>query len=170
MSGFWSKFTRRLRAGREAVRSDDRMLLVRIFLFASAVPLLMRMRPRTLARLLGTSMKNVEAASPERVARILRHFQLARRIGSPLVRTGCLTRGLTLYYVLRRAGVDVALCFGVARSAGEFTGHCWLSQGGAPFLEDPDPRPLYAHVFSIPFDVPPSDTIASRSLRHLTCP
>jgi hypothetical protein len=77
---------------------------------------------------------------------------LARRVdgllarGYPLVRSGCLTRGVTLYYVLRRLGVDVALAFGVGASDSGFVGHCWLVRGDQPFLEAADPRGRFAEV------------------------
>ena len=60
--------------------------------------------------------------------------------GHPLVRPGCLTRGVTLYYALRRAGDDVSLCFGVGEDGGQTAGHCWLDKAGRPLLERVDPR------------------------------
>jgi hypothetical protein len=45
---------------------------------------------------------------------------------------------LTLYYFLRRAGLDVVLCFGARwrdKQKEQLTGHCWLERGGKPFLE-----------------------------------
>jgi hypothetical protein len=65
------------------------------------------------------------------------------------VRRGCLTRGLTRYYFLRRAGMDIALCFGMGRRNGEFMGHCWLVKDNEPFLEAEDPRPLYTVMYRI---------------------
>jgi hypothetical protein len=69
---------------------------------------------------------------------------------SPLVRRGCLTRGLTLYYCLRRVGVPVALRFGMGRtSSGDgFDGHCWLELAGEPYLEARDPRSHYAAMYT----------------------
>jgi hypothetical protein len=71
-------------------------------------------------------------------------------VGRPLVRRGCLTRGLTLYYCLRRAGVSVALCFGMGQtSTGDgFDGHCWLELDGKPYLEARDPRSYYATMYT----------------------
>jgi hypothetical protein len=66
--------------------------------------------------------------------------------GHPIVRPGCLTRGITLYYALRRAGDDVALCFGVGTESGEITGHCWLDKGGRPVLERADPLSMFTEV------------------------
>jgi hypothetical protein len=68
------------------------------------------------------------------------------RRGQPLVRPGCLTRGVTLYYALRRAGDDVSLCFGVGDDEGKMTGHCWLDKAGEPLLERVDPLTKFTEV------------------------
>ena len=68
------------------------------------------------------------------------------RRGHPIVRPGCLTRGVTLYYALRRAGDDVALCFGVGSDSGETAGHCWLDKAGQPVLERTDPLSMFTEV------------------------
>ena len=70
--------------------------------------------------------------------------------GRPVVRPGCLTRGLTHYYFLRRAGVDVQLRYGLGQPIGEGDGHCWLVRDGEPFLERVDPRERYVETYSIP--------------------
>jgi hypothetical protein len=68
------------------------------------------------------------------------------RRGHPFVRPGCLTRGVTLYYALRRAGDDVSLCFGVGTDEGEVAGHCWLDKAGEPLLERVDPLSKFTEV------------------------
>jgi hypothetical protein len=40
--------------------------------------------------------------------------------------------------MLRRVGVDVALCFGVGSVAGNIEAHCWLAHDNEPILEPPD--------------------------------
>jgi hypothetical protein len=40
--------------------------------------------------------------------------------------------------MLRRAGEDVALCFGVGSVDGQVEAHCWLIQNDSPILEPPD--------------------------------
>ena len=78
---------------------------------------------------------------------------LAPRVGHPFVRGGCLTRGVTLFWFLRRAGVDVELCFGLDPADGDGTdGHCWLVRDGQPFLERADPRPRFAEIFRLPLE------------------
>jgi hypothetical protein len=68
------------------------------------------------------------------------------RRGRPLVRPGCLTRGVTLYYALRRAGDEVSLCFGIGDDGGTVAGHCWLDKGGEPLLERSDPLVMFTEV------------------------
>ena len=74
---------------------------------------------------------------------------MAIRAGRPLVRPGCLTRGVTRYYFFRRDGMDVSLCFGMGKFDEEFVGHCWLVKDGVPFMEPRDPRPLYTEMYRI---------------------
>jgi hypothetical protein len=169
MRAFWCRFIRRCRSAGWAIRSSDRTLLLQLILFASIVPLLMRLRPQSLNRILYRRPGSSEVSSTA-IAEIVRHYQLARAVAAPIVRNNCLTRGMTLCYFLRRAGLDVSLTFGMGRMGDRFAGHCWLTESGAPFLEQPDPRPLYAEFFSIPFDRLPRAAGAARTLRDLTCP
>ena len=152
MRHFWSRLLTRLEGGREALRAADRRLLVEMIVFASAVPLLMRLNLARVQRILEWRRRETTITA-ETLERIVGHFHLARRIASPLVGSGCLTRGITLYYFLTRAGADVSLCFGMGIVDGEYLGHCWLTRMGAPFLEGRDPRLHYTKVFSIPEDV-----------------
>jgi hypothetical protein len=76
---------------------------------------------------------------------------LAPRIARPLVRSGCLTRGVTLFWFLRRGGLDVELRFGLDPAQdGATEGHCWLSLDDEPFLEKADPRPRFAELYRLP--------------------
>jgi len=58
-----------------------------------------------------------------------------------------MTRGITGYYVMRRAGLDVALCFGIGpvRQVGT-AGHCWLVLDGEPVLDGADPRLAFTEL------------------------
>lgn len=152
----WSSRLASRRAVVRQVRSPaDAILVVRILCIALVVPLLMRLPLPRLQALLeprrGHPLPD-QAAVDTLVATVL----AVLRAGRPLVRTGCLTRGVTLYYFLRRAGVDVVLCFGLGVSADQddgFDGHCWLTRNGEPFLEPRDPRPLYTVMYTLPPDM-----------------
>jgi hypothetical protein len=123
-------------------------LFLRIFAFAAAVPYLLRLKLSKVADAI-ESGSDPSAVREDRVRKIAGYVEIAIRHGRPFVRPGCLTRGLTRYYFLRRAGLDVALCFGMGGLDKEFMGHCWLVKDGEPFLEAEDPRPLYAEMYRI---------------------
>lgn len=129
------------------------LLFFRIFLFAAAVPFLMRLRLARVSTVLepGTAPRPVD---PNHLKRIAAYVETAMRYGKPLVRSGCLTRGLTRYYFFRRAGLDVSLYFGMGRigDGKEFIGHCWLVGDGEPYLEMVDPRALYVTMAQISRD------------------
>ncbi len=118
--------------------------------FAAAVPLLMRLPLPRVAALITRPVARRSPADGE-VERLERMIELAPRVGRPLVRPGCLTRGVTLYWFLRRAGLDVELRFGLD-PGGENPpdGHCWLTLEGEPFLERRDPRPRFAETYRLP--------------------
>jgi hypothetical protein len=123
-------------------------LFLRVFTFAAAVPYLLRLKLPRVARLI-ESKRNPPVLDEGSVGRIVSYVEMAIRRGRPLVRPGCLTRGLTRYYFLRRAGMDVTLCFGMGRPEKEIMGHCWLTSNGEPFLELEDPRPRYVEMYRI---------------------
>jgi hypothetical protein len=89
----------------------------------------------------------MDATDPDlAVAQLGRWVDAVMRRGSPLIRPGCQTRGVTLYYALRRQGLDVALCFGVGTVGGAVEGHCWIDLHGEPVLERSDPRAAFLEM------------------------
>jgi hypothetical protein len=115
---------------------------------AAVVPLLTRLPlPRQESLLVPRRRRELDAA---RAAWLAENVDRVLAVSHPLVRTGCLTRGLTHFYFLRRAGVDVRLSYGLGEIDGRMQGHCWLVRDGEPFLEHPDPREIYAETYSIP--------------------
>lgn len=124
------------------------LLLLRIGAFASAVPLLMRLPLPKLKRVLEPREQARFSRPPSR-DRVIRNVDRVLIRGRPLVRPGCVTRAVTLYFFLRRAGEDVDLCFGMGRVNGGYTGHAWLAKDGAPFLEESDPRGRFVETYRI---------------------
>lgn len=125
------------------------LLPLRVLLFGLAVPFLLRRGPERMARLLEPPTSPPPAADPAAAEFLARRIDRWLRAAWPLVRRGCLTRGLTRYRFLRRAGFDVSLRFGVGEVDGQFEGHCWLVRDGRPFLEKRDPRPIYTEMWRI---------------------
>jgi hypothetical protein len=146
MGIWWLRLTRRLAILRQVRNPADAVLLLRILAFATVVPLLLRLKLSRLQPLLEPKTPRL-TPEPARVQRIVSLVDAALQIGKPLVRSGCLTRGVTLYYFLSRSGLEVTLCFGMGTLGEKFVGHCWLSRGGEPFLEATDPRPRFTEVY-----------------------
>lgn len=151
MSGsLLSSLPDRLRALSELRDARDAALLIVVGAFAATVPLMMRLPLPRLSALLTPSARRRVPASAADVERLERIIDLAPRVARPLVRPGCLTRGVTLFWFLRRAGVDVELSFGLDAQDGATEGHCWLSLDDEPFLERVDPRPRFAELYRLP--------------------
>lgn len=127
------------------------MLSIRIVLFGAMVPLLLRRVPLPrLAERLEPRKPNVSADLAGAEALVRRIDRLLWRAW-PLVRRGCLVRGVTRYRFLRQVGFDAVLCFGMGRveGASSLMGHCWIEHGGRPFAEPREPRPIYKEMFRI---------------------
>jgi Transglutaminase-like superfamily len=145
---------------------SDVFLFFHVLFFAAAVPLLLRLKLSRLEALLDLGIPS--SAHGDRIEQITKHVEKAIRKGRPLVRPGCLTRGVTRYYFFRREGLEVSLCFGMGQIKEEFVGHCWLVKDGVPFMETRDPRPLYAEMYRMsgtarPGVIPPGQTELERS-------
>jgi hypothetical protein len=123
-------------------------LLVRIGIVASLVPLLMRLPLHRVRQLIEPGRAPVQRCDARRLAHLLELIDLGLAALRPLHRPTCLTRGVTRYYFLRRAGADVALAFGMSQVP-DLGGHCWLVHDGQPYLEARDPRPVFAEVYRI---------------------
>jgi hypothetical protein len=123
---------------------------LRILLFAAAVPLLLRFKK--LPDLPVWLEPRGEVPPPpdlEAVRTEVRRIDRLLAAGRPFVRSGCLIRGLTLYWFLRRMGADVSLRFGMGRMNGGMEGHCWIVYQGEPLAERRDPRPLFTETWRI---------------------
>jgi hypothetical protein len=128
----------------------DVLALLEVCVFGAAVPTVTRL---PIPRLSALVTRHLAARQPDshRIERLERVVTLAPRIARPLVRSGCLTRGLTLFWFLRGAGLDVELCFGLdPETEGPADGHCWLALDGEPYLERRDPRPRFVELYRLP--------------------
>ncbi len=140
-------------------RPGELLLTLRMLLFALAVPALTRLPLLRWQTVL--EPRRTPSATPERAAATLRALDRALWMGRPLLRPGCLTRGLTSYYFLRRAGLPVSLHFGMGMPLGKYEGHCWLMKDGEPFREQRDPRPVFTPLWVIPAPSAPQPRMAS---------
>jgi transglutaminase superfamily protein len=129
---------------------SDRTLASRALVVGLVAPLLARCDLPRLQRLLEPRRR--ADAGPDVAATAQRVGILVDRTMSragPAIRPGCLVRGITRYSVLRRAGVDVALCFGLGHNAGALEGHCWLTLGPDVLFEPPDATPAFTSIVRV---------------------
>lgn len=133
---------RRLRGGREL------WLFARLLALAPLIPLLMRLPVPMLSRVVTVGRRARHGGlEPERVAAVV---EAAQAFAHPLVRGGCLTRGISLFWLLRVPGDSLRLCFGLGGPQDGFTGHCWLERDGEPYLERIDPRQRFPEQYAVP--------------------
>ena len=109
-------------------------LFVPILLFAIFVPWLMRFPLPKVSRMLRIPYLPPQP-DEQQVQRILHCTDAVLALGRPLVQPRCLTRGVTLYYFLRKAGLPVELHFGVQQRSATLYAHCWLMLDDQPFAE-----------------------------------
>ena len=142
----------RLGAFGELRTAGDAATFARIVAVGMAVPMLARLPlPRLEAVLDRRWRARPSVSDPELVAgQLVAQFERAVRVTRPLVRRGCLTRGITLYRLLRSSGVDdVVLVFGVGQAARRPSAHCWLERHGQPLFEPTDPRPMFVPMYTM---------------------
>jgi hypothetical protein len=134
------------------VRRPPAPLLVRLAAVAVAAPLMVRAGLPRLQRWLeppSSSTRLSPADTDQLSGQYGKWVDSIITRGQPVVRPGCLTRGVSLYYALRREGMDVALCFGVGPQDGAIAGHCWLEWQGHPLLERADPLSSFTEVVRV---------------------
>ena len=151
MRSWWPPLRRRLALVRDVRRQGDALLCMQSLCVALTAPALMRIPLPQLEALFERTARTRSADRPARDPEAVATMALSvLRAGWPLVRRGCLTRGLTLYYALRRAGVDAGLEFGLGKvpTGDGFDGHCWLVLDGKPYLESRDPYSHYATMYA----------------------
>ena len=125
----------------------DALLLGHIFVFALLLPLALRRDIASLATFL--EPRRARPLAPRNTLDKIQRYANAV-CASRLVRAECLVRGVTRYYFLRRAGLSIALVFGMGAVNGRLEGHCWLVKDGRPFLEAQDPELQFTRMLSFP--------------------
>jgi hypothetical protein len=128
---------------------SDVALGVRAVVAAVCTPLLLRLDLTRLQRVLEprrTARPDDQAATARRVCDVA--DRATARAGR-LVRPGCLARSVGRYAALRRAGVDVSLCFGMGTPGDRLEGHCWLVLDGERVFEPDDDTPAFTEFVRI---------------------
>lgn len=143
-----SPFARAIaRAARPDAEPSVPVLTVALVL---ATPLLTRLRPRWLCRILPLLASRAGRVGRRDTRAAIARVERALSIAARVQRQTCLTRGVSRFVVLRRAGLPVELVFGLGSRDGDYAGHCWLELEGAPYLEGEDPRRIFPEVLRVP--------------------
>lgn len=120
-----------------------------ILIFAAASRLIARLPPARLEGVLEPKRRPARV-DEQAIARVAQRVERVLSRSEPVLRHHCLTRGLTRYYFLRRAGADVRLVFGVGELGGRAEGHCWIVRDGEVYRETTPPEDRFVPVYSIP--------------------
>ena len=124
-------------------------MALRVVAFAAAVPLIMMLPIDRVARWIEPSGGPALQPSQEDVFALVASVDRWLARSRPLVRSGCVTRGVTLYRFLRRAGAHVSLRFGIGLADGAIAAHCWIVYRGEPLAERRDPRVVFTEMWAI---------------------
>ena len=143
----------RLRALRRLRTAGEVIALLRVLAVAPFFPALMRLPLPLVSRAMVSRRWRLTCnVEPERLAEVVETAQL---LAHPIVRRGCLTRGLSLFWLLDADRAELRLCFGIGGPGDDYYGHCWLERGGEPYLEKIDPRERFPQQLSLPLSPQP---------------
>ncbi len=151
---------KKIRANFHSVQ--DILLFIQIVLMVSVLPLLIKqMTVSAMMRLLtpGKTKKNMKSKAGLLRDKVEKYTDYILNRNFWIYRNICLKRSLALYYFLRKAGLDVQLCFGVRVIENQknvpanmnIEGHSWLMYKGEYFLErNPETAKTYTTTYSYP--------------------
>ncbi len=97
-----------------------------------------------------TRLAQVRCVSTSKdMAALIREGRAIARLVDAAARHGpypatCLPRSLTLWWLLRRRGIDSYLRIGVRKEAGRLEAHAWVELGGLVLNDDSDVRNRFA--------------------------
>lgn len=142
MSNKWSKFWR--------LSATERRLLVLAWLVLPMIAALLKaVGFRRLQNFL-LWLSPAKAVSGESINELRRAAEIVNSAArNGLFEANCLTRSLTLWWLLRRLGVASQLRFGVRKVDGEFQAHAWLEHCGQVLNDAEDVAVSYS-----PFEEP----------------
>lgn len=129
-------------------RTNHVRLIVSAALMALIAPLVARLRPETMHRVLETRLRAPRPSTCSDEAVVLTVDRVLSR--SPRrSRNRCLVRGITAYRLLRSSGGEPHLVFGARLVDSRLEAHCWLSDGVAPIFEATDALGPFEEMFRI---------------------
>lgn len=125
---------------------DEIQLFIRIFLFSSILPLLLKLLSvNSLMNLITPKkIRHYNEISTEDLKEKLVHYtDYILALNILMYKQKCLKRSIVLYHFLRKSGLNVSICFGVkfnrdgshTTSKERLDGHAWLEYNGEIYLE-----------------------------------
>jgi len=125
---------------------DDIQLFIRIFLFLSILPLLLKLLSvNSLMNLITPrKIKYYKKMSTEDLKeKVVKYTDYILGFNFLIYKQKCLKRSIVLYHFLRKAGFNVSICFGVrfnkdvsdTLSKERVEGHAWLEHNGEIYIE-----------------------------------
>lgn len=133
-------------------------LLIEMFVFAVAIPLLMKVYSldRFLNLITPSPRRYCNSNSQSTIASIRRLGTLLLNRDSLFLRNTCLKRSLLLYHFLRKNGIEVQIHFGVRKCGSYLAGHSWLTQKGNLFAGESRFAVAFTPIISYPKHIEPS--------------
>jgi hypothetical protein len=125
---------------------DEIQLFIGIFLFSTILPLLLKLLSvNSLMNLITPKkIKHYKEMSIEDLkGKLVRYTDYILALNFLIYKQKCLKRSIVLYHFLRKAGLNVSICFGVkfnkdvsgTTSKERLEGHAWLEYNGEIYLE-----------------------------------
>lgn len=138
-------FVRKLRANFSSLKEVE--LFIRIFFLITILPFLIRFLSisKLMEFLTPRDLKVYKNEHSEKTKdKVVKFTDYILRLNIWIYKTTCLKRSLILYHFLRKAGINVHICFGVRfndeklpdrEAQKKLEGHAWLLYNGDIFLE-----------------------------------
>ena len=149
---------------------QDILLFMRILSLVAVLPAMLRLLSIPMLMRMLTPRPTISFRNPvtdEVRDKIVKYTDYIQGRNFWMFKSTCLRRSLVLYHVLRKAGIDVQICFGVrykGESLGEesprdLEGHAWLLYKGEIFLER---NVAMAKTYAVTYQFPPSGEYSPR--------
>lgn len=97
---------------------------------------------------LETRLPTTAAPWPQESARVVVELDAwaVRAASEQLPWGSCLSRSLTLWWLLARRGIETEILFGVRRNQEDLAAHAWVEWGDQPLTDPVDPRLHYTSL------------------------
>lgn len=143
-----------------ALERPAQWLFLRAMVMLPLVSLSLRLRGfhatrSTLQKNLSTPRSQTDSILPTKQAALTAHMVNAADRHGP-VHSSCLAKSLTLWWLLRRQGIDSRLRIGIRKENGKLEAHAWVEREGIA-LNEPEERHRHYAAFDAALASLPED-------------